>query len=43
MHELKDGKIIKWSDFWDVSNFVGQFPQLFLEEMAKKQGADVTS
>ncbi len=43
MHELKDGKIIKWSDFWDVSNFVGQFPQWFLEEMAKKQGADVTS
>ena len=43
MHELKDGKIIKWSDFWDVSKFVGQFPQSFLEVMAKKQGADFTS
>jgi len=43
MHELKDGKIIKWSDFWDVNNFVGQFPQWFLEEMAKKAGADFTS
>ena len=43
MHELKDGKIIKWSDFWDVNNFVGQFPQWFLEEMAKKQGADFMS
>ena len=43
MHELKDGKIIKWSDFWDVNNFVGQFPQSFLEVMAKKQGADFTS
>jgi ketosteroid isomerase-like protein len=43
MHELKDGKIIKWSDFWDVSNFVGQFPQSFLEEMARNQGADFTS
>lgn len=43
MHELKDGKIIKWSDFWDVNNFVGQFPEWFLKEMAKKQGADFTS
>ena len=43
MHELKDGKIIKWSDFWDVNNFVGQFPPSFLEVMAKNQGADFTS
>jgi limonene-1,2-epoxide hydrolase len=43
MHELRDGKIIKWSDFWDVNNFVGQFPQSFLETMAKSQGADFTS
>ena len=35
MHEMKDGKITKWSDYWDVSGFVGQFPQWFLEEMAK--------
>ena len=40
MHELRDGKIVQWSDFWDVSNFVGQFPEWFLQEMAKKQGAD---
>jgi ketosteroid isomerase-like protein len=43
MHELKDGKIIKWRDFWDVNNFVGQFPKSFLETMAKSQGADFTS
>jgi ketosteroid isomerase-like protein len=43
MHVLEDGKIIKWSDFWDVNNFVGQFPQWFLAEMAKKQGADFSS
>jgi hypothetical protein len=43
MHELEDGKIIKWSDFWDMNNFVGQFPQWFLEVLAKKQGADFTS
>ena len=42
LHELRDQKIIKWSDFWDMANFVGQFPQWFLEEMAKMQGADFT-
>jgi ketosteroid isomerase-like protein len=35
LHVMSDGKIIKWSDFWDVNNFVGQFPPWFLEEMAK--------
>lgn len=40
MHELKDGQIVQWSDFWDVANFVGQFPEWFLQEMAKKQGSD---
>ena len=39
MHEMRDGKIVKWSDYWDVANFVGQFPKWFLEEMAKKQGS----
>ena len=40
MHEMKDGKITKWSDYWDVSGFVAQFPQWFLEEMAKGSEAD---
>jgi ketosteroid isomerase-like protein len=39
-HELRDGKIVQWSDFWDVSRFVGQFPQWFLAEMAKSSAAD---
>jgi ketosteroid isomerase-like protein len=43
MHELEDGKIVKWSDFWDMNNFIGQFPPWFLEEMAKKRGTDFTS
>ena len=43
MHVLKDGKIIKWSDFWDVNNFVGQFSPWFLEGMAKMHGADFTN
>ena len=40
LHEMKDGKIARWSDYWDVSKFVGQFPQWFLEEMAKHSQAD---
>ncbi len=40
MHEMKDGKIYRWSDYWDVQKFVGQFPQWFLEEMAKSSAAD---
>ena len=40
MHEMRDGKIIKWSDYWDVANFVGQFPKSFLEVMAANAGAE---
>ena len=40
MHELKDGKISKWSDYWDVTTFVNQFPASFLEVMAKASEAD---
>lgn len=43
MHEMKDGKVYKWSDYWDVNKFVGQFPDWFLEEMAKSHEADFAS
>ncbi len=42
LHEMKNGKVARWSDYWDVSGFVGQFPQWFLEEMAKSTQADFT-
>ncbi len=42
LHVMKDGKVARWSDYWDVSNFVSQFPQWFLEEMAKSSQADFT-
>ncbi len=35
LHIMKDGKVCRWSDYWDVGGFVGQFPQWFLEHMAK--------
>jgi len=40
LHEMRDGKIAKWSDYWDVSGFVGQFPAWFLEELAKHSESD---
>ena len=40
LHEMKDGKVARWSDYWDVSGFVSQFPAWFLEEMAKSSAAD---
>ena len=43
LHEMKDGKVARWSDYWDVSGFVSQFPAWFLEEMAKSSQADFTN
>ena len=40
LHLMKDGLIVRWSDYWDVGGFVGQFPQSFLKEMAKSNAAD---
>ena len=40
MHEMRDGKIVKWSDYWDVQSFVGQFPPYFLEVMAQGSESD---
>ena len=42
LHEMRDGKVSRWSDYWDVSGFVGQFPAWFLEEMARHTAADFT-
>lgn len=35
VHEMRGGRIATWSDYWDVSGFVGQFPKWFLEELAR--------
>ena len=40
MHEMKDGKVYRWSDYWDMNKFVGQFPAWFLEEMMKSTADD---
>ena len=40
LHEMKDGKVYRWSDYWDVGTFVGQFPAWFIEEMMKSSSED---
>jgi ketosteroid isomerase-like protein len=40
MHEIKDGLVYRWSDYWDMQKFVGQFPGWFLEEMMKASADD---
>ena len=42
MHEIKDGLVYRWSDYWDMQKFVGQFPEWFLEEMMKSTAEDFT-
>jgi ketosteroid isomerase-like protein len=40
LHEMKDGKILRWSDYWDVTTFASQFPAWFVEEVAKSSAED---
>ncbi len=40
LHVMKDGLVVRWSDYWDVQGFVGQFPAWFLQEMARHTAAD---
>jgi ketosteroid isomerase-like protein len=40
VHEMKDGKIYRWSDYWDLNKFVSQFPDWFIEIMAKGTAED---
>ena len=40
LHEMRDGLISLWSDYWDVNKFVSQYPAWFLEVMAKHSASD---
>lgn len=35
VHELRDGKVALWRDYWDIATMMGQLPQWFLDEIAK--------
>ena len=40
VHEMRSGKICRWSDIWDVNKFITQFPVWFLETMAAAHASD---
>ena len=40
VHEIRDGLVYRWTDYWDMNKFVSQFPGWFIEEMAKHTAAD---
>ena len=40
VHEIRDGLVYRWTDYWDMNKFVGQFPDWFLAEMAKRSAED---
>ena len=42
MHEMRDGLISKWSDYWDVAKFVSQYPQSFLDVMTASSSDQFT-
>ena len=40
LHEMRDGLVFRWSDYWDMQKFVSQFPAWFLEELMKASAED---
>ena len=42
MHEMREGLVYRWSDYWDMQKFVGQFPDWFLQEMMEATADDFT-
>jgi limonene-1,2-epoxide hydrolase len=35
VHELRDGKIALWRDYWDLNNLMSQAPRWWIEHLAK--------
>ena len=40
VHEVRDGEILLWRDYWDVASFTSQFPPWFLEKLASHAGQE---
>jgi limonene-1,2-epoxide hydrolase len=35
VHEVRDGKITLWRDYWDLNNLMSQAPRWWIEHLAK--------
>ena len=40
VHELTDGKITLWRDYWDLNTMMAQAPQWWIERLAKHSEAE---
>jgi len=40
VHELADGKITLWRDYWDIQTMMNQAPAWWIEAIAKASAAD---
>jgi len=40
VHEVKDGKITLWRDYWDLNILMSQAPKWWIEQIAKHTGAE---
>lgn len=40
VHQVKDGKIALWRDYWDMNTLMSQAPRWWIEEIAKHSGAE---
>ena len=39
VHEIRDGKIADWHEFWDMQSFTSQLPASWMEEIMKRAQA----
>ncbi len=40
VHELRDGKIVLWRDYWDINTLMSQAPQWWIEAIMKSTAED---
>lgn len=40
IHEVRDGKVALWRDYWDIGNLMAQAPKWWIERLAKFGDAD---
>ena len=40
IHQVRDGKIARWRDYWDLNTMMAQAPQWWIERLAKASEAD---
>ena len=43
VHEVRDGKIKLWRDYWDLNTMMAQAPQWWIDRVAKATAADFSS